>query len=47
VAESGRPPGEMARELGFRGDMPGNWRRQFASALGARHAFLGMGVPTS
>ncbi len=47
LAESGKPPGEVARELGIRADMLRKWRRQFASVASAREAFLGNGRPTS
>ena len=47
LAEGGRPPGEVARELGIRADMLRKWRRQFATALSAREAFPGSGKLTS
>jgi transposase len=50
LAESGKPPSEVARELGIRGDMLRKWRRQFATAPRVRHAravFSGNGKLTS
>jgi transposase len=47
LAESGKPPGEVARELGIRGDMPRTWRRQFATAARSGAAVLGSGPLTS
>ena len=47
LAEGGRPPGEVARELGIRGDMLRKWRRQFATAARPREAFPGHGQLTS
>lgn len=47
LAESGRRPGEIARELGIRGDMLRKWRRQFATAARTREAFPGTGTLTS
>ena len=47
LAESGRPPGEVARELGIRGDMLRKWRRQFATAARRSEAFPGNGKLTS
>jgi transposase len=47
LVESGRAPGEVARELGVRGDMLRKWRRQFATSPSARDAFPGNGKLTS
>jgi transposase len=47
LAESGRPPGEVARELGIRGDMLRKWRRQFAPAARSGAAAPGAGTLTS
>ena len=47
LAESGKPPTEVARELGIRPDMLRKWRRQFVTAASRGEAFPGNGALTS
>ena len=47
LAESGKPPAEVAQELGIRPDRLRKWRRQVASAPRVRDAFPGNGQLTS
>ena len=46
LAESGKSPAEVARELVIRADMLRKWRRQFASGPSEREAFPGNGALT-
>ena len=43
LAESGKAPGAVARQLGVRADLLRKWRQQFAGAAGASDAFPGRG----
>jgi transposase len=47
LVESGKPPHEVARELGIRGDLLRKWRRQYATAPRPQQAFPGNGKLTS
>jgi transposase len=47
LVESGKPPADVARELGIRGDMLRKWRRQFATAARSDAASRSTGTLTS
>lgn len=47
LAESGKSPGAVARDLQVGADMLRRWRRRFATAPSTRDAFPGNGKLTS